>query len=182
MSGRLEEMPGEEGYPPTLASRLAQFYERAGCVDLHRVATAARGALSAIGAVSPSGRRHLRAGFARRTLRIVKVFWSLTPSLAYTAPLPRHQLADQLFAVRSTTIEQLVRRAMSRRDWTRPATSGRCSCSRRRPSCRRSSSLVGMDALSAGRPPHAGDCHDRSARTSCTRTPSIDDGHLFHAT
>ncbi len=86
MSGRLEEMPGEEGYPAYLGSRLAQFYERAG-----RVITLGgenrEGALSVIGAVSPPG-GDISEPVSQATLRIVKVFWSLDSSLAYKRHFP----------------------------------------------------------------------------------------------
>ena len=86
MSGRLEEMPGEEGYPAYLGSRLAQFYERAG-----RVVTLGsddrEGALSVIGAVSPAG-GDISEPVTQATLRIVKVFWSLDSSLAYKRHFP----------------------------------------------------------------------------------------------
>jgi len=86
MSGRLEEMPGEEGYPAYLTSRLAQFYERAGMVVClgkdKRV-----GALSAIGAVSPQG-GDLSEPVTQATLRIVKVFWGLEANLAYRRHFP----------------------------------------------------------------------------------------------
>ncbi len=86
MSGRLEEMPGEEGYPAYLSSRLAQFYERAG-----RVVTLGsgerQGALSAIGAVSPPG-GDISEPVSQATLRIVKVFWGLDANLAYRRHFP----------------------------------------------------------------------------------------------
>ena len=86
MSGRLEEMPGEEGYPAYLGSRLAQFYERAG-----RVITLGKegreGSLSAIGAVSPPG-GDISEPVSQATLRIVKVFWSLDSQLAYQRHFP----------------------------------------------------------------------------------------------
>ena len=86
MSGRLEEMPGEEGYPAYLGSRLAQFYERAG-----RVVTLGsenrEGALSVIGAVSPPG-GDISEPVSQATLRIVKVFWGLDSSLAYKRHFP----------------------------------------------------------------------------------------------
>ncbi len=86
MSGRLEEMPGEEGYPAYLGSRLAQFYERAG----HVVALGSEGregALSVIGAVSPPG-GDISEPVSQATLRIVKVFWSLDSQLAYKRHFP----------------------------------------------------------------------------------------------
>ncbi len=86
MSGRLEEMPGEEGYPAYLTSRLAQFYERAGKVVC--LGTEGReGALSAIGAVSPQG-GDISEPVTQATLRIVKVFWGLDASLAYRRHFP----------------------------------------------------------------------------------------------
>ncbi len=86
MSGRLEEMPGEEGYPAYLASRLAQFYERAGHV-VTLGSDEREGALSAIGAVSPPG-GDISEPVSQATLRIVKVFWSLDSSLAYQRHFP----------------------------------------------------------------------------------------------
>ncbi|MCI8348513.1 MAG: V-type ATP synthase subunit A [Firmicutes bacterium] len=86
MSGRLEEMPGEEGYPAYLASRLAQFYERAGrTISLGKEGR--MGALSAIGAVSPPG-GDISEPVSQATLRIVKVFWCLDSSLAYKRHFP----------------------------------------------------------------------------------------------
>lgn len=86
MSGRLEEMPGEEGYPAYLGSRLAQFYERAGRVTA--IGSASReGSLSVIGAVSPPG-GDISEPVSQATLRIVKVFWSLDSSLAYRRHFP----------------------------------------------------------------------------------------------
>lgn len=86
MSGRLEEMPGEEGYPAYLTSRLAQFYERAGVVTCLG-SDERRGTLSAIGAVSPPG-GDLSEPVTQATLRIVKVFWGLDSSLAYRRHFP----------------------------------------------------------------------------------------------
>ena len=86
MSGRLEEMPGEEGYPAYLTSRLAQFYERAGrviCLGTDK----REGTLSAIGAVSPQG-GDLSEPVTQATLRIVKVFWGLEAGLAYRRHFP----------------------------------------------------------------------------------------------
>ena len=86
MSGRLEEMPGEEGYPAYLSSRLAEFYERAGIVETlcsnQRV-----GSITAIGAVSPQG-GDLSEPVSQATLRIVKVFWGLSSALAYRRHFP----------------------------------------------------------------------------------------------
>ena len=86
MSGRLEEMPGEEGYPAYLASRLAQFYERAGCVRC--LGTEERyGSLTAIGAVSPPG-GDISEPVSQATMRIAKVFWGLDSALAYARHFP----------------------------------------------------------------------------------------------
>ncbi len=86
MSGRLEEMPGDEGYPAYLASRLAEFYERAGIVKvLGREKLT--GSITAIGAVSPPG-GDLSEPVSQATLRIVKVFWGLSASLAYKRHFP----------------------------------------------------------------------------------------------
>jgi V/A-type H+-transporting ATPase subunit A len=86
MSGRLEEMPGDEGYPAYLASRLSEFYERAGIVKVlgsdNRL-----GSITAIGAVSPPG-GDLSEPVSQATLRIVKVFWGLSASLAYKRHFP----------------------------------------------------------------------------------------------
>ena len=86
MSGRLEEMPGEEGYPAYLSSRLAQFYERAGKV-LTLGSEERLGILTAIGAVSPPG-GDISEPVSQATLRIVKVFWGLDASLAYRRHFP----------------------------------------------------------------------------------------------
>ena len=86
MSGRLQEMPGEEGYPAYLGSRLAQFYERAGCV-ISLGKEGREGALSVIGAVSPPG-GDISEPVSQATLRIVKVFWGLDSNLAYKRHFP----------------------------------------------------------------------------------------------
>lgn len=86
MSGRLEEMPGEEGYPAYLASRLAQFYERAGRV-ISLGKEGREGSVSAIGAVSPPG-GDISEPVSQATLRIVKVFWGLDANLAYRRHFP----------------------------------------------------------------------------------------------
>ena len=86
MSGRLEEMPGEEGYPAYLASRLAQFYERAGVVECMG-GDSRQGSVTAIGAVSPPG-GDISEPVSQATMRIVKVFWALDSSLAYARHFP----------------------------------------------------------------------------------------------
>ena len=86
MSGRLEEMPGDEGYPAYLSSRLAEFYERAGVIKILGAGDRC-GSVTAIGAVSPPG-GDLSEPVAQATLRIVKVFWGLSASLAYKRHFP----------------------------------------------------------------------------------------------
>ena len=86
MSGRLEEMPGEEGYPAYLGSRLAQFYERAGVVECLG-SDDRQGSVTAIGAVSPPG-GDISEPVSQATMRIVKVFWALDSSLAYARHFP----------------------------------------------------------------------------------------------
>ena len=86
MSGRLEEMPGEEGYPAYLASRLSQFYERAGVVQCLG-SDDRKGSVTAIGAVSPPG-GDISEPVSQATMRIVKVFWALDSSLAYARHFP----------------------------------------------------------------------------------------------
>ena len=86
MSGRLEEMPGEEGYPAYLSSRLAEFYERAGSVKTLG-SEGREGAVTAIGAVSPPG-GDISEPVSQATLRIVKVYWGLSSKLAYARHFP----------------------------------------------------------------------------------------------
>ncbi|HPF86903.1 MAG TPA: V-type ATP synthase subunit A [Candidatus Limiplasma sp.] len=86
MSGRLEEMPGEEGYPAYLSSRIAEFYERAGVVNCLG-GDGRQGSISAIGAVSPPG-GDISEPVSQATLRIVKVFWGLSAQLAYKRHFP----------------------------------------------------------------------------------------------
>ncbi len=133
MSGRLEEMPGEEGYPAYLASRLAQFYERAGVVDCLG-ADGRRGSVTAIGAVSPSGRRHLRARLPGHDAYSQGL---LGPRLLarLRAPLPGYQLADLATACTSTTSAHGTTSSSARSSW--PTATRPCTSSRRRPSCRR---------------------------------------------
>lgn len=87
MSGRLEEMPGEEGYPAYLSSRLAEFYERAGIVKTLSSKKNRTGSVTAIGAVSPPG-GDMSEPVSQATLRIVKVFWGLSYNLAYKRHFP----------------------------------------------------------------------------------------------
>jgi len=144
MSGRLEEMPGEEGYPAYLGSRLAQFYERAG-----RVQTLGsedrEGALSVIGAVSPAG-GDISEPVTQATLRVVKVFWRLDSALAYK----RHFPAINWLESYSLYLQSLG-------DWLDEKTGGDWMALRGRlmkllseeAGLQEMVQLVGMDALSA---------------------------------
>ena len=118
MSGRLEEMPGEEGYPAYLGSRLAQFYERAG-----RVVTLGseerEGALSVIGAVSPPG-GDISEPVSQATLRIVKVFWGLDSSLAYKRHFPAVNWLTS-YSLYLDTMEQWFTRHVAK-DWVQLRT------------------------------------------------------------
>ena len=97
MSGRLEEMPGEEGYPAYLSSRLAEFYERAGAVKALG-SEGREGAVSAIGAVSPPG-GDISEPVSQATLRIVKVFWGLSEQTRLCPPFSGNRLAAELFSL-----------------------------------------------------------------------------------
>ena len=144
MSGRLEEMPGEEGYPAYLGSRLAQFYERAGRV-ISNGSNPREGALSVIGAVSPAG-GDISEPVSQATLRIVKVFWGLDANLAYKRHFP---------AINWLTSYSLYVDGMG--DWFDEAVGGPWMECRARlvklladeASLEEIVQLVGMDALSA---------------------------------
>ena len=120
MSGRLEEMPGEEGYPAYLSSRLAQFYERAGSVSCLGSEADRRGSLTAVGAVSPPG-GDLSEPVSQATMRIVKVFWALDASLAYRRHFPAinwltsHSL--YLESLKPWYDENLGKSFMKNREW-----------------------------------------------------------------
>ena len=145
MSGRLEEMPGEEGYPAYLGSRLAQFYERAGRVKC--LCSGDREAsLSVIGAVSPPG-GDISEPVSQATLRIVKVFWGLDSQLAYK----RHFPAINWLTSYSLYAENLGKwfNANAGEDWTE--LRGRIMAMlSEEASLEEIVKLVGMDALSAG--------------------------------
>ncbi len=119
MSGRLEEMPGEEGYPAYLSSRLAQFYERAGSVECLTSDKERRGSLTAVGAVSPPG-GDLSEPVSQATMRIVKVFWALDASLAYRRHFPAinwlNSYSLYLDALKPWYDANLSRDYMARRD------------------------------------------------------------------
>ena len=144
MSGRLEEMPGEEGYPAYLGSRLAQFYERAGRVIVNGT-NDTEGALSVIGAVSPPG-GDISEPVSQATLRIVKVFWGLDANLAYKRHFP---------AINWLTSYSLYQDGLSdwysknvAEDWS--ALRGRMmSLLQEEAELQEIVQLVGMDALSA---------------------------------
>ena len=119
MSGRLEEMPGEEGYPAYLASRLAQFYERAGSVECIG-SDERRGSLTAVGAVSPPG-GDLSEPVSQATMRIVKVFWALDSSLAYRRHFPAinwlNSYSLYLDSLRPWYSEHLGHEFLENREW-----------------------------------------------------------------
>ena len=144
MSGRLEEMPGEEGYPAYLTSRLAQFYERAGKV-VCLGADKRQGALSAIGAVSPQG-GDISEPVTQATLRIVKVFWGLDSSLAYRRHFPAINWLNS-YSLYRDRLDGWFAQNVSRK-WTE--YTGRCLKTLQLESgLDEIVKLVGMDALSA---------------------------------
>ena len=144
MSGRLEEMPGEEGYPAYLSSRLAQFYERAGSVSCIGTDDR-RGSLTAVGAVSPPG-GDLSEPVSQATMRIVKVFWALDASLAYRRHFPAinwltsHSL--YLDSLKPWFDEHLGRQFLQNREWAMVVLQEEASLNE-------IVQLVGKDSLSA---------------------------------
>jgi len=113
MSGRLEEMPGEEGYPAYLGTRIAEFYERAGnviCLGNDR----RNGALTVVGAVSPAG-GDLSDPVVQATLRVVKVFWSLQARLAYMRHFPAIGWLDS-YSLYTTNLKDYYNRELGE-DW-----------------------------------------------------------------
>ncbi len=145
MSGRLEEMPGEEGYPAYLSSRLAQFYERAGSVSCLGSDEDRRGSLTAVGAVSPPG-GDLSEPVSQATMRIVKVFWALDASLAYRRHFPAinwltsHTL--YLDSLRPWYDENLGKDFLQNREWAMAVLQEEASLNE-------IVQLVGKDSLSA---------------------------------
>lgn len=136
ISSRLEEMPGEEGYPAYLAARLAQFYERAGYFEN---INGTEGSVSAIGAVSPPG-GDFSEPVTQNTLRIVKTFWALDADLAERRHFPSINWNESY----SLYKDQLDRGSRTKSPTTgRRSASGRSTCSTRRLSCKRSSSSSG---------------------------------------
>lgn len=144
MSGRLEEMPGEEGYPAYLGSRLAQFYERAGRV-VSLGSDNREGALSVIGAVSPPG-GDISEPVSQATLRIVKVFWGLDSALAYKRHFPAINWLTS-YSLYADSLGKWFNEHVAR-DWTQ--LRGRImALLSEEASLDEIVKLVGMDALSA---------------------------------
>ncbi|PKL14618.1 MAG: V-type ATP synthase subunit A, partial [Spirochaetae bacterium HGW-Spirochaetae-6] len=114
MSGRLEEMPGEEGYPAYLGTRIAEFYERAGRVEALSTKEKRLGSISAIGAVSPPG-GDLSDPVVQATLRVVKVFWGLEASLAYKRHFPAINWLSS-YSLYYENIDHVLREKMGE-DW-----------------------------------------------------------------
>lgn len=144
MSGRLEEMPGEEGYPAYLSSRLAQFYERAGRVEVLGSGSQ-EGSLSVIGAVSPPG-GDISEPVSQATLRIVKVFWGLDSSLAYKRHFPAINWLTS-YSLYADNLGEWFNKNVSP-DWTKMRTRIMGLLSDEA-SLDEIVKLVGMDALSA---------------------------------
>ena len=144
MSGRLEEMPGEEGYPAYLGSRLAQFYERAGRVIING-SEDNEGALSVIGAVSPPG-GDISEPVSQATLRIVKVYWGLDSALAYKRHFPAINWLTS-YSLYTDTLENWFRKNVAD-DWS--DYRGRImALLQDEAELEEIVNLVGMDALSA---------------------------------
>ncbi len=144
MSGRLEEMPGEEGYPAYLGSRLAQFYERAGMVEV--LGTSDKiGSLSVIGAVSPPG-GDISEPVSQATLRIVKVFWGLDSSLAYKRHFPALNWLTS-YSLYTDTLSKWFDEAVST-DWMKMRTR-LMQLLQEEAELEEIVKLVGMDALSS---------------------------------
>ena len=145
MSGRLEEMPGEEGYPAYLSSRLAQFYERAGSVSCLGSDQDRRGSLTAVGAVSPPG-GDLSEPVSQATMRIVKVFWALDASLAYRRHFPAinwlNSYSLYLDSLKPWYDENLGKDFLQNREWAMAVLQEEASLNE-------IVQLVGKDSLSA---------------------------------
>jgi V/A-type H+-transporting ATPase subunit A len=144
MSGRLEEMPGEEGYPAYLGSRLAQFYERAGRVIVNG-SEDTEGALSVIGAVSPPG-GDISEPVSQATLRIVKVFWGLDAGLAYKRHFPAINWLTS-YSLYSDQLENWFKKEIAE-DWATYRIK-LMSLLQDEAELQEIVNLVGMDALSA---------------------------------
>lgn len=145
MSGRLEEMPGDEGYPAYLGSRLAQFYERAGRV-ISTGTKGREGALSVIGAVSPPG-GDISEPVSQATLRIVKVFWGLDANLAYQRHFPAINWLTS-YSLYADSLSEWYNNNVSA-DWVK-LRSRFMSILNDEAELKEIVKLVGMDALSSG--------------------------------
>jgi V/A-type H+-transporting ATPase subunit A len=141
ISGRLEEMPGEEGYPAYLASRIASFYERSGRV---RTLSNEEGSLSVIGAVSPPG-GDLSEPVVQSTLRVVKVFWSLEDTLAYARHFPAIHWLNS-YSLYSEMADTFFDKSINKR-WRENRTLA-MNILQRESELQEIVRLVGMDALS----------------------------------
>ena len=144
MSGRLEEMPGEEGYPAYLTSRLAQFYERAGKV-VCLGSDGRNGSLTAVGAVSPQG-GDISEPVTQATLRIVKVFWGLDASLAYARHFPAINWLNSYSLYRDRLSDWFTAHISA--EWM-PQTDRLLQILQAESDLQEIVKLVGMDALSA---------------------------------
>ncbi|MBR4362826.1 MAG: V-type ATP synthase subunit A [Ruminococcus sp.] len=145
MSGRLEEMPGDEGYPAYLGSRLAQFYERAGRV-ISTGTVGREGALSVIGAVSPPG-GDISEPVSQATLRIVKVFWGLDSNLAYQRHFPAINWLTS-YSLYADSLAEWYNNNVSK-DWMK-LRARFMSILHDEAELKEIVKLIGMDALSAG--------------------------------
>ncbi|AYO31798.1 MAG: V/A-type H+/Na+-transporting ATPase subunit [Thermoanaerobacteraceae bacterium] len=143
MSGRLEEMPGEEGYPAYLSRRLAEFYERAGKV-ICLGSQERQGALTAVGAVSPPG-GDLSEPVTQATLRVVKVFWALDAQLAYARHFPAINWLTS-YSLYSDTVEDFMNKNISP-EW-RDLRTEAMKLLQEEASLQEIVRLVGIDALS----------------------------------
>ncbi|MCF6096117.1 ATP synthase subunit A [Thermovorax subterraneus] len=145
MSGRLEEMPGEEGYPAYLSRRLAEFYERAGRV-ICLGSDNREGALTVVGAVSPPG-GDLSEPVTQATLRVVKVFWALDAQLAYARHFPAINWLTS-YSLYSDVVEEYMNKNVSS-DWGQ-LRSEAMRLLQEEDSLQEIVRLVGIDALSTG--------------------------------
>src|SRR5207247_3242225 len=143
-SGRLEEMPGEEGYPAYLASKLAEFYERSGRVEVAGSETRV-GSISIVGAVSPPG-GDFSEPVTQNTLRIAKVFWSLDTDLASRRHFPAINWLTS-YSLYTDTLDEWYRKEIGP-DWTMMRKEA-MNILQRDDELREIVMLVGPDALSA---------------------------------
>lgn len=145
MSGRLEEMPGDEGYPAYLGSRLADYYERAGKV-ICLGKDGREGAVTAIGAVSPPG-GDISEPVTQSTLRIVKVFWGLDANLAYQRHFPSINWLNS-YSLYADNIDAWMDEEVAS-DWSSLRTKA-MSLLQEESNLQEIVRLVGIDALSEG--------------------------------